>query len=320
MAVRFGSARIDENGNISGGRPGDQTGKEVAIENGYIHGLGWIVLRPKSAADANGIANSMRRICENDNHGYSQANRYSGLKNGVASKTKDDLDCSSAVRLAIKDATGKDVGEFYTGNEKSVLLKSGLFTEVKFTSLSSLCVGDVLVTKTKGHTVVVVEGVKRPVEPAKPKRMDCCIQAAYNATPSQLWTLVHHDGGLVEILNANGLALDVSGGTTRKMENGREVYLHKRNGTPAQLWRLIPSDLGGHFIASSIDESFVLDNSGGTMAARASVRLHKRQEMVGNQYAQVWEVVAPYGGEGRFAIRNRKSMFVLDANPNGYIY
>lgn len=32
--VRVGSARIDENGKVKGGQPGDQTGFEVAIEHG----------------------------------------------------------------------------------------------------------------------------------------------------------------------------------------------------------------------------------------------------------------------------------------------
>ena len=33
MIVKIGSARIDENGNISGGKEGDQNGREVMIQD-----------------------------------------------------------------------------------------------------------------------------------------------------------------------------------------------------------------------------------------------------------------------------------------------
>lgn len=35
MAVKVGSARIDENGRATGGRAGDQTGKELSIQSWY---------------------------------------------------------------------------------------------------------------------------------------------------------------------------------------------------------------------------------------------------------------------------------------------
>ena len=43
MAVIIGSARIDENGNIHGGKPGDQTGREVSTQAWYQHRKGWVV-------------------------------------------------------------------------------------------------------------------------------------------------------------------------------------------------------------------------------------------------------------------------------------
>lgn len=42
--VRVGSARIDENGKVIGGQPGDQTGQEVAIEPWYLHDKGWVII------------------------------------------------------------------------------------------------------------------------------------------------------------------------------------------------------------------------------------------------------------------------------------
>ncbi len=41
--VKLGSARIDENGHATGGKAGDQTGKEVSTQNWYKHNKGWRV-------------------------------------------------------------------------------------------------------------------------------------------------------------------------------------------------------------------------------------------------------------------------------------
>ena len=49
MAVKVGSARIDERGKISGGKAGDQTKNEVGTQNYYVHSKGWRVLRPNDA-------------------------------------------------------------------------------------------------------------------------------------------------------------------------------------------------------------------------------------------------------------------------------
>ena len=56
MSLVVGSARIDENGHISGGKPGDQTGNEVSTQAYYVHSKGWYCLRPKSTTVANAIA------------------------------------------------------------------------------------------------------------------------------------------------------------------------------------------------------------------------------------------------------------------------
>lgn len=41
MSLIVGSARIDENGHVQGGKPGDQTGKEVSTQVYYVHTKGW---------------------------------------------------------------------------------------------------------------------------------------------------------------------------------------------------------------------------------------------------------------------------------------
>ena len=168
MGIIFGSARIDENGKAAGGSAGDQSGREVSTQAYYMHAKGWYCLRPKSVSVANGIAAAMQQACDNNNIGYDQNQRntvmtqlkaYGSL---AAIKTKCEADCSSLVRACIYQATGKDVGDIYTGNLASALENSGLF-ERRFSvsSESQLYNGDVLVTKSKGHTVVVVSGRPR---------------------------------------------------------------------------------------------------------------------------------------------------------------
>lgn len=160
--IIIGSARVDERGKYSGGRAGDQTKKEVSTQPYYKHPKGWYVLRPKKISVANAIADSMNTACANPNVGYDQGNRESILKYGTKTKTKCECDCGSLVRQCVKEASGKDPGNFNTENEASMLEKSGLFENRKSVGmLTKLYNGDVLVTKTKGHTVVVVSGRAR---------------------------------------------------------------------------------------------------------------------------------------------------------------
>ena len=171
MTVRIGSARSDERGKYSGGQKGDQrqtsspdyTG-EVSVQAFYNHSRGWYVLRPESAAVAAGIASAMQRACNNRHVGYSQSDRYAILRDGTASAKPTNADCSSLVRQCIKEASGKDLGDFTTANEASVLEASGLFKKrIAYSGSTTLYTGDVLVTRSKGHTVVVTQGVQRSV-------------------------------------------------------------------------------------------------------------------------------------------------------------
>lgn len=179
--VIIGSARIDERGNASQGKAGDQTCKEVATEPYYRHRLGWYLLRPKEAAVAKKLAQAMREGCANDNIGYSQSDRYGVLNNlkiygSIAKiKAKTNADCSSLVRACCVQA-GINVGDFNTSSEVAVLEKTGAFNKaVVVANDTKLCAGDILVTRTKGHTVVVTEGYPREDEKpttkpsAKPK-------------------------------------------------------------------------------------------------------------------------------------------------------
>lgn len=163
MNVVIGSARIGETGKISGGKVGDQKQTsipdykgEVSLQKFYVHSKGWYILRPKNLVIAQRIALAMRTACNNQNIGYDQTNRVNILISGTSAKVPTECDCSSLVRQCVKEATGQDVGNFTTLNEVKCLMASGLFQKLTYTQGLLLQVGDILVTKTKGHTAVVV--------------------------------------------------------------------------------------------------------------------------------------------------------------------
>ena len=174
MAVRVGSARHDENGKITGGKAGDQTGDEVCRQNWYKHSKGWVCIRAKSADMREKIAKCMEYACDNNNIGYDQSQnttlREVSKKYGYdCSKVteKCETDCAKLVQVCIRYADFPACPSFYTGSEVEVLKGTGKFdilTADKYTTSSKyLMRGDILVTKVKGHTVVVLDngsGVK----------------------------------------------------------------------------------------------------------------------------------------------------------------
>ena len=177
MSVIIGSARIDENGNVSGGKAGDQKQKstpdysgEVARQAFDVSSKGWYVLRPKNRVHAQGIAAAMARACDNPNIGYAQTgnpNRYGILSVGTGTKTPTNCDCSSLVRQCVKEGTGKDPGDFTTENEASKLMATGLFDKYTYKDGFILAEGDVLVTCSKGHTIAVIEVEAQPKKSIK---------------------------------------------------------------------------------------------------------------------------------------------------------
>ena len=162
MAVMIGSARIGENGRITGGAAGDQKQASVPDKNGevslqefYVHSKGWVILRPRSSKQAGLIAKAMERACNNPNLRYDQAGRLGVIKYGTGSTVPTECDCSSLVRQCIIEATGVDPGNFNTASEVSALLYTKLFDRVYYTTPKELKLGDVIVTRCKGHTAVV---------------------------------------------------------------------------------------------------------------------------------------------------------------------
>lgn len=172
--IKVGSARIDENGKAHGGQAGSQIAKEVSAQDWYKHSLGWRVLRHKDAAAGRRAADQMRIACDSEHVGYDQHERDTLLAAAAPYgwdiaqvKTPCETDCSALVRVCEAFAFGRDIvaeatsARFYTGNMMKVLLSTGLFYELEGTKYTEdwryLGAGDILVTKSKGHTVMVLE-------------------------------------------------------------------------------------------------------------------------------------------------------------------
>ena len=184
--VTIGSARIDERGKASGGKAGDQPGSEVSTQSWYLHSKGWVMLRCTIPGMAVHIADAMKAACKNSNIGYDQ-NQNSTLWNQVKDKGWDpakatsptETDCARLVRVCVQYAVNKMgmndiIPDFYTATLATNLVKTGLFkkhTESKYTTTHEyLQKGDILVTKTKGHTVVVLSNGSKAGTTVKPDK------------------------------------------------------------------------------------------------------------------------------------------------------
>ncbi len=170
MSVKIGHSSIDEDGHITGGRAGDQTGREVFITDWYKKG--WtVLLRPRDPGVAERMARACEAGCKNDNIGYDQDQRNTLRARAREAKwdlskitTPCECDCSSFMAVCA-EAAGVDMEVAYSsGNAPATrymrerFLKTGVFealTDKKYlTSPDWLRRGDVLVYE--GHHTVMV--------------------------------------------------------------------------------------------------------------------------------------------------------------------
>jgi len=169
MSVRIGHASIDENNRATGGAAGDQTGKEICIRSWY--NKGWtVLLRAKDVAVRKGIARSCIVACNNDNLGYDQGGRNTGLQVAKSADwdfskitTKAEFDCSSLVTACVQAA---GVAVWSGGNApttrtlEKVLTATRAFEALRdskyLTGTDCLLEGDILL-KPGSHVVVVLD-------------------------------------------------------------------------------------------------------------------------------------------------------------------
>lgn len=180
MPIIIGSARISENGTING-KKGDQTGNEVAQEKYYLHRQDWRGMRCIYPDRALMMSYDMASMCNNNNFGYSQSDRYSGLyeakKVGYDTakvNTPCNIDCTTGLRICLAYA-GYEVEDFYTVTEYDTIMATGDFIDITdqfdHSTGEGLCSGDILVTNGKGHTVIVTNG-KDPFVIAPENKID----------------------------------------------------------------------------------------------------------------------------------------------------
>lgn len=174
----------DERGRISGGKAGDQTGKEWRIRSWYSSPWN-VILRHPDAETRELIAQMAEAAAKNDKIGYDQYQRetfWNELKK-VGYKpekitTACEADCSAGVAAIVKGA-GYRLGDTkmqgvspssYTGNLRSRLRAAGFneYTASKYlTSDGYLLRGDILL-KEAGHTAINLTDGKYTKTSSKP--------------------------------------------------------------------------------------------------------------------------------------------------------
>lgn len=168
MSVLCGWASIDERGQISGGRAGDQNGREVRTGSWYYFGQE-VVLRWIDRELARKFCKAIKYLCDSPLVGYDQSQRttlYNALKavnwDYTKLKTNVEVDCSELIACAVNCALKKAVipSYVYTGNLNGVLMNSGYFKKLtgsKYLSSDSyLKYGDIL-NRQYNHVIAVLE-------------------------------------------------------------------------------------------------------------------------------------------------------------------
>lgn len=169
--VYIGHAQSNEKGTLSGGKPGDQTGKECVITKWYADN--WLyVFRAKDKAIRKKLGQYMTDTCNNNNIGYNidKPNRYAAWDNAEKNehdikgiKVKGDTTCSQAVSMCMR-ACGIPKKYAPRHCDIAILTKAMLSDTEYFTkhtaksyvdSTVNLEVGDILLNSH--HTAIVVK-------------------------------------------------------------------------------------------------------------------------------------------------------------------
>lgn len=183
----------DENGKYTGGKAGDQTGKEWAVIPWYNRPWS-CVLRHPDAAVRKEIARNARAAAKNNLIGYDQGQRLTfwehlKVSNYDAEKITIacEADCSSGV-AAIAKATGYRLGikalqnisaSVYTGNQRVAFKAAGftVLTDSKYlTSDRYLLEGDVLLYDNHHTAINLDDGAGATQDDQGAANLDCVIK------------------------------------------------------------------------------------------------------------------------------------------------
>lgn len=172
MSILIGHASIDENGKIVGGKPGDQTKKEVCTRKWY-NGSWDCVIRCTDSKIASKMVQLCKQACSNDKIGYDQKQRntlYTQAKKVGLDFSKIntlcECDCSSLMCTCAICAGVEDSLIFVDNNMRTTRTMREAFkktpgfkilTDKKYlTSDKYLKAGDILLKEGK-HTVMALE-------------------------------------------------------------------------------------------------------------------------------------------------------------------
>lgn len=219
-SVIMGQAATGEKG-ARGQKPGDQTGKEVAMTKWsytkHLSPYNWtVVARAKDPARAKAMAKIMRDTCANDNVGYDAGSKRDTMSffyaleaaGWDASKIDKPVETSCTPLIgACVYATGLNINTYRTA--------SGLYKELQKTgefefftgsdyvaSSSKLQVGDILLSTRKAHgaMIVSVDGLTNPTYKAiASSKKNILAASVNNATKSKF--KVGKDYQLKDVMN-----------------------------------------------------------------------------------------------------------------------
>lgn len=176
MTVYVGSARIDERGKATGGKAGDQSGKELSIQKWYKHsGGGWTsVIHIIDPVKRKKYRDFIKWACNSSLIGYDQYERTTlykaikalGFENYKKLNKKVECDCSSLVACGLIVA-GIDVPcNWRTGTLEGICKESkykgilAVYTSSSYTNATSKLYDGDIINKRYSHVVTVISGAK----------------------------------------------------------------------------------------------------------------------------------------------------------------
>ena len=310
MAVKIGHASIDENGKISGGQSGDQSGKEVCTRDWYDKNWDYVI-RCTDSAIAEKIAVACEAACTNNNIGYDQNQRntlYTAAQkvNMDLSKVgKSECDCSSLASICCICA-GIPAAYLYVGgnmrttrNIKSALVQTGKFivyTDATYTkSDKNLKRGDII-CKAGSHVVIALSNgsaVSAPIPIPTPVAPSKNVEYAIAKTTMTVRTGVgtnHTAIGYVQKGESVKVLEKFSNGWMRISFRGKEGYSSNAGGKYYTLQTVTESSSSGYKV--KITASALNVRAGVGTNYKINRVVHKNE---------VYTVVEEKGGWGRLS-------------------
>ena len=121
MTNLFAWASIGENGKATGGKKGDQTGREVKVAGYYDFGQNYVI-RFRNSSRGKKAGKAAKEMANNNNIGYNQSDRISLFKeceridwdiNRISEIRPCNCDCSELVVCSVNFAYGKKKLDYY---------------------------------------------------------------------------------------------------------------------------------------------------------------------------------------------------------------